>query len=375
MEVEDLVELTHAGKRVFGSEEWEVQSSVFTQNGASDLGHAKKRNLEAGSMVVTQDWNEEPGSPHRVLVEDDSSLLVLPEERQRVVLCEAGQKEVMSLTPCVQQFTWEKPTWVSTMVPVTFQKVKTAGVIDTAAQATITNSQLREKLGLQRGSHDDVVMLRNAEKSSMMEGLVWKHVDFQLGGRKYCSVIVKTDICDALILGINFLQQHGCEVDLGKILLEMQDGKKVCASMQSQETGVYHVSRVLWAKKVSIKPLSFTYVEAQFDHPVDVQFTMEPQPRRDFFKASVTLNGSAKAWLCVLNMMDHQVILKHNIELRCAVKTDVLVVPCEESNDSGEQNKAVADVYLRGPVQDSEQEGLKDHSIKVSRDQETGLVM
>ena len=84
--------------------------------------------------------------------------------------------------------------------------------------------------------------------------------------------------------------------------------------------------------------------------------------------------GYWTTWLCVLNMTDHQVTLKRNIELGCAVETDVLVVPREESN-GGEQNKAVADVYLRGPVQDSEQEGLKVCSIKVSGDQETGLVM
>ena len=60
------------------------------------------------------------------------------------------------------------------------------------------------------------------------------------------------------------------------------------------------------------------------------------------------LNGSAKAWLCVWNMTDHQVTLKRNIELGCAVETDVFVVPHEESNDGGEQNKAVAGVYLHG---------------------------
>ena len=130
----------------------------------------------------------------------------------------------------------------------------------------------------------------------------------------------------------------------------------------------------MWQKGCQKKPLSVTYVEARFEHPADVPFAVEPQRRGDLFMPSVMLNGSAKAWLCVLNMTDHQVTLKRNIELGCAVETDVLVVPREESN-GGEQNKAVADVYLRGPVQDSEQEGLKVCSIKVSGDQETGLVM
>ena len=374
MGVEDLVEPAHAEQRMFGSDGCEVRSSVFPQADTDDPGHAEQRGPESGLLVGTQDQNEEPGSSHRMLAEDEFLLLVEQEERKRAVMSEAGQGEVVSLTPCVRQFTWERPAGVSMMVPVTVQKVKTAGVIDTAAQVTIMNSELREKLGLQRGTHDDVVMLRNAEKGSMMEGVVWKHVGFQLGGRKYYWDIVEADISDALILGIDFLQQHGCKIDLGRNLLEMPDGEKVYASMRSQETGVYHVSRVLVAKRVSIKPLSVTYVEARFEHPADVPFAVEPQRRGDLFMPSVMLNGSAKAWLCVLNMTDHQVTLKRNIELGCAVETDVLVVPREESN-GGEQNKAVADVYLRGPVQDSEQEGLKVCSIKVSGDQETGLVM
>ena len=63
------------------------------------------------------------------------------------------------------------------------------------------------------------------------------------------------------------------------------------------------------------------------------------------------------------------------MELGCAVKTDVLVAPHKESHNGGEQNKAVADVYLHGLVEDLQQGGLKVGSIKASMDQETGLVM
>ena len=228
------MEPTHAEKWVFGSDELEVLSSVVTQADADGLGHAEKRVPTVASMVGTLDRDEEPGSSQ--------------EERQTAVMSEVGEGEVMSLIPWVRQFTWEKPTGVSMMVPATFQKAKTAGMIDTAAQVSIMNSQLREKLGLQRGSHDYVMMLRNAKKGSMTEGVVWKHVGFQLGGRKYYWDIVEADINDALILGINFLQHHGCKIDLGRNLLEMQDGEKVYASMRSQETGVYHVSWVLVTK-------------------------------------------------------------------------------------------------------------------------------
>ena len=89
------------------------------------------------------------------------------------------------------------------------------------------NPQLLEKFGLQCGNHDDIVMLRNTEKCSMMVGVAWKHVGFQLGGRKCYHDIVEADISDALILGIDLLLQYGCKIDLGRNLLCVQDCEKM----------------------------------------------------------------------------------------------------------------------------------------------------
>ena len=81
------------------------------------------------------------------------------------------------------------------MVPARFGVVKTAAVIDTAAQVTIMSSNLREKLRLKPGSHDETVLLRNAERDSTMQGVVWKHVGFQLSGRKYVLVAKHLNKC------------------------------------------------------------------------------------------------------------------------------------------------------------------------------------
>ena len=161
--------------------------------------------------------------------------------------------------PFIRQFTWQEPTGVSMMVPARFGVVKTAAVIDTAAQVTIMSSNLREKLGLKPGSHDETVLLRNTKRDSTMQGVVWKHVGFQLGGKKYFWDIVEADISDAVILGIDFLRRYQCKIDLGSSVLEMGDGEKIHASMRGQDSGVYHVSRVLVAKTISVPPLSVLY--------------------------------------------------------------------------------------------------------------------
>ena len=71
--------------------------------------------------------------------------------------------------------------------------------------------------------------------------------------------------------------------------------------MRSQETVVHHVSKVLVAKRVSIKPWSVTYMEAQFEHQADISFAVEVQHLGDLFMPSIMLIGSANR-LCVLNI-------------------------------------------------------------------------
>ena len=265
---------------------------------------------------------------------------------------------LVSDTPCIRQFTWEEPAGVSMMVPLRFGDGEAVAVVDTAAQVTIMNHELRSKIGLQ-GSCDETMMLRNAKKDSAMQGYVWNHVGFQLGGRKYFCDIVKADISDALILGIDFLREQKCKIDLGNDVLEMQDGERVYASMRGQEAGVYHVSRVLLAKKAKVPPMSIRYVEAKFERAADVPFAIEPRCREGVFIPSVMVEGSENVLMCVMNMSDHYVTFNRNSEIGRAIETDVLVVPRDGENDM----EPAADVYFRG-TSEVDQSALKVCTIK-----------
>ena len=156
---------------------------------------------------------------------------------------------------------------------------------------------------------------------------MWKHVGFHLGERKYFWVVVEADISDALILGIDFLRRYQCKIYLGSSVLEMGDGEKIHASMRGQYSRVYHVSRVLVAKRISVPPLSVRYVETPFENPADVLLAVDSHSRQDLFIPSVLLNGSTNAQLCLMNMTDHYVGLKRNVELGCAMEMDIMVVP------------------------------------------------
>ena len=193
---------------------------------ASTESHAHELEMHAEQRVLQQAaYSEQLASASDVNAEERTRQARVHAEQRVLQEGESSDPEpLVGDTPCIRQFTWEEPAGVSMMVPVRFGDVEAVAVVDTAAQVTIMNHELRSKIGLQ-GSCDETVMLRNAKKDSAMQGYVWKHVGFQLGGRKYFCDIVEADISDALIWGIDILREQKCKIDLGNDVLEMQDGE------------------------------------------------------------------------------------------------------------------------------------------------------
>ena len=83
------------------------------------------------------------------------------------------------------------------------------------------------------------------------------------------------------------------------------------------------------------------------------------------------LNGLTNAQLCLMNMVYHFVMFKHNTKLGCAVEMDIMVVP-REDREGDEQG---TDVYWRGQENWKASETLKMCSIQMSNGQKTDLMM
>ena len=110
----------------------------------------------------------------------------------------------------------------------------------------------------------------------------------------------------------------------------MRDDEKIHASMEGQDSRVYHVSGVLVGKKISVPLLSVRYVETCFENPAGVPFVVDPRSCQDLFIPPVLLYGSTNVQFCLMNMTDHYVRLKRNAELGCAVETDIMVALRED---------------------------------------------
>ena len=179
--------------------------------------HAEEQVQESLACTEERMPSTEEHAEQRVSVEEIHAKERVSQDLAHGEDCGSGPEENTELRglpwgrseePCVRQFTWQESKGVSMMVPARFGVVKTAAVIDTAAQVTIMSSNLREKLWLKPGSHDETMLLRNAERDSTMHGVVRKHVGFHLGGRGYFWDIVEADISDTLILGNDFLRRY-----------------------------------------------------------------------------------------------------------------------------------------------------------------------
>ena len=253
--------------------------------------------------------------------------------------------------PSIRQFSWGELTGLNMMVPVHIGQQKIAAIVDTAAQVTLISTSLREQVLATEGLDYEVVQLRNAQKDSKMPGKLWKHVGFQLGGRKYFMDFVEANIGDNFILGLDFLKGHKCKIDLEEDILEMGTGERIHASMKTNDVrGTYHVSRVLMHKKVSIPANTMKVVAGKLENPAQVPFMLESAAHPKVFAIPLMLEGAPSVSVCMVNLSDSCVTLKRNTEIGQAVEVDAMIDFTTTS--SGDSKNVTRIVHVRGNPDD-----------------------
>ena len=246
--------------------------------------------------------------------------------------------------PQIRQFTWGETTGMTMVVPVSFGGTKLSAVVDTAAQVSLIRQSVWEKIAIQHDVIPETVQLANAQKDSGMEGKLFSHVGFILGGRKYYIDIVVADISDPMILGLDFLKMNKCKINLEDDSLELNGTEKIFAVMKGETSDKrYHVSRVLLTKKTTIPPHSIKFVSVKLQNPADVVYAVEPNPRPSLFIPSMVVNGEEEVTFCLLNMSAHNLKFRRNEELGRATEVDARLQRRDVDNGDGEIQ---ADLYV-----------------------------
>lgn len=244
-------------------------------------------------------------------------------------------------TPQIRQFTWAT-SGLTMVVPVHVGGTKVSAVVDTAAQVTLLNENLWEQMDININEPPERVQLSNAEEGSIMEGLLYSHVGFQLGGQKYFSEVVVAKIADDMILGLGFLKAETRSINFHDDSLDMNNGDKIYATMRGGNKR-YNVSRVILTKKTKIPPNSVKFVNAKFQNPTDVTYALEPVSRQFIFCPQALVQGQREFKYGVVNMSPKHITLKKNEVMARGTEIDTMMLEREDK----QADEVPFDMYVR----------------------------
>ena len=169
--------------------------------------------------------------------------------------------------------------FLNLMVPAEIGEEQHLAVVDTAAQVTLLSQTLCERyLGRPLlDTHFTQVKLRGFGGHLV---LGWKvpQIRFKLGSTFYCWEVIAAPIKEAMIIGLDFLSYHHCQVDLYNNSLLLR-GEKIDATLKrSGDANTMQVSRVVVSKRAVIPPNTLAHVRVEHSVPVspDKEFCVEP---------------------------------------------------------------------------------------------------
>lgn len=110
---------------------------------------------------------------------------------------------------------------MSLLIPITIHSTEIPAIVDTAAQVSVINKDLIEKIGLQP-EVESMVLLKGVSQNGHLNGYVLKDIEITiLNGQPYLTNMYAADIRDPLLLGLDFLHRFCCNIDLRDITLRI----------------------------------------------------------------------------------------------------------------------------------------------------------
>ena len=136
---------------------------------------------------------------------------------------------------------------ITLVVPIQVEGVCTYAVVDTAAQVSILNNEITNKIG-HAALVKEPLILKGADKTSTMLAHKMKQVSLILGNRSFKWNFVNAPIEDTVILGLDFLKTYSGVIDL------------------KNKNEKYSVQRVIIQRKTIVPPHSLVNAKIEFSH-------------------------------------------------------------------------------------------------------------
>lgn len=177
--------------------------------------------------------------------------------------------------------------------------------LDTGASHTVVNSHLASRfLGDYFNNHDRIQLLTATGQHIIVRGK--KEVELKLGDRIYQHTVIVADIVDDCILGLDFMREHHCEIDVDRGVLK-------CGSeevfMEGAPSGkVYCLKEiVLPCRSETIVPISLPQNSGRKDRSVLIERVNNDFPWK---MARTLVKATNVSAVRILNPSDREQVIK-----------------------------------------------------------------
>ena len=214
---------------------------------------------------------------------------------------------------------------MSLLIPVKCGEEEAQAVIDTAAQATLVNQDFFLRLPGSKETLDKgkVIMLKGLADVPV-EATRIPRFSFQLGNSKFTWDVFVTSMTDQFILGLDFLNHHGGQVDLRTNTVTI-NGEDLGAQLKKGPEGDVKVSRVFLTKRTVVPPNSIVHAMVKFDKTADtsLEYYLESTKKNKGLLISHALVTAPKTPIRILNDSNMFVTLRKRHQVAVATEVEL----------------------------------------------------
>ncbi|CAG2193490.1 unnamed protein product [Mytilus edulis] len=164
----------------------------------------------------------------------------------------------------------------SLILPIKIGSMTVNAVIDTAAQVSVLNRTVFDKMD-PKPRLTDYVNLKGITKDSHMLARVAKDIPIKIGKTLSNWNMVIADIPDTVLLGIDFLEHNKVIIDLQKNSIQLNNEFLPLTFIKDEENTELKIYRIKLTEKAIVPPFSMRYVPIGSDSEPESDLVIHPQ--------------------------------------------------------------------------------------------------
>ena len=225
------------------------------------------------------------------------------------------------------------------VVPVEIAGRTLKAVVDTAAQVTVLNQNLLTEFLADKESKTATLKGIGQQEISAEQ---FDKIPMSVGNKTYSISIFTTEIKEDMLLGIDFLNKFGVEIDFSRCQLTIGQEKIQAFLLRDSELKHHTITRVVTSRRVRLDAQTVSRVPISLDKKFDETFVFTPASDSTTCMMSCTLNSPGDvAIVQLINDTDSPVDLKSNTVIGSAIAGEVLNRPRHRDSRSVRATKHV----------------------------------